>query len=237
MRPSLRVRVALAFVAGMATVPVAFWAMRARAQDAPSRPEAQAPQDPRLSGLMALATTAFGGFGGGGRDDQPAPPPSVVHVVAPITAQAAKTWEKLHATSEIKVRREAPFEDFLDAVRKATKGPNDKVVPIYVEPAALQEAEKTMSSPVTVDVEDVPVSTILALVLKQLGLKYYVQQDGIVMITAESDEDHVADPSAKLLDEVSTLRVELATLRRELGLLRDAPKRASQPPAAGGGVR
>jgi hypothetical protein len=236
MRPSLRVRLALAFVAGMATVPAAFWAMRARAQDAPRRPEAQASQDPRLSGLLALATTAFGGFGGGGRDDQPAPPPSVVHVVAPITSRAAKTWEKLHTIVDLKFPKEVSLDDFLAAVRKATKGPNDKGVQIYVGLAEWPEGEKTLAG-VRVDLEDVPVSTVLALVLKQLSLKFYVQQDGIVMITSESDEDSVADPSAKLLDEVSTLRVELATLRRELGLLRDAPKRASQPPATAGSSR
>jgi hypothetical protein len=52
---------------------------------------------------------------------------------------------------------------------------------MYVDPVALNEAQKTMTSPVTLDVEGVPLKATLRLVLKQIGLDYTVQ-DGLLMI-------------------------------------------------------
>jgi hypothetical protein len=74
-----------------------------------------------------------------------------------------------------------PLEEVLKHVKDATKGADGKRLSIYVDPQALQEAEKTMSSPVVIDLEDVPLRFSLRLVLKQLGLAYCVR-DGVVMI-------------------------------------------------------
>src|SRR4029077_9527700 len=52
----------------------------------------------------------------------------------------------------------------------------------------LQEAEKTMQSPVTLDLEGVPLKNTLRLMLKQLGLTYTVK-DGLMTITSETSED------------------------------------------------
>jgi hypothetical protein len=52
----------------------------------------------------------------------------------------------------------------------------------------LQEAEKTLTSPVQLDLEGVPLKTTLRLLLKQLGLTYTVK-DGMLTITSESSED------------------------------------------------
>ena len=76
----------------------------------------------------------------------------------------------------------------LKYIKSATQGPNDNGIPIYVDPVGLNEAEKTMTSPVTLDLEGVPLKTTLRLLLKQLGLIYSVK-DGLLMITAESSED------------------------------------------------
>jgi len=76
---------------------------------------------------------------------------------------------------------EPPLEEVLKHVKDATKGADGKRLSIYVDPQALQEAEKTMSSPVVIDLEDVPLRFSLRLVLKQLGLAYCVR-DGVVMI-------------------------------------------------------
>ena len=75
-----------------------------------------------------------------------------------------------------------PLEEVLKHVKDATKGADGKRLSIYVDPQALQEAEKTMSSPVVIDLEDVPLRFSLRLVLKQLGLAYCVR-DGVVMIS------------------------------------------------------
>src|SRR5260370_38072621 len=78
-----------------------------------------------------------------------------------------------------------PLEDLLKDIKSATQGPNDSGIPIYVDPVGLQEAEKTMTSPVTLDLEGVPLKATLRLLLKQLGLTYTVK-DGLLTITSES---------------------------------------------------
>ena len=83
------------------------------------------------------------------------------------------------------VRQRTPLEDVLKYIKSATQGPNDTGIQIYVDPAGLYAAEKTMTSPVTLDVEGVPLKTTLRLMLNQLGLTYSVR-DGLLMITKEA---------------------------------------------------
>jgi hypothetical protein len=82
---------------------------------------------------------------------------------------------KLEAPVDMRFANETPLEDVLKYIKSATKGPNDAGIPIYVDPLGLQKAEKTMTSPVTIDLEGVTLNTSLRLVLKQLGLTYRVQ--------------------------------------------------------------
>src|SRR6202042_3036188 len=70
---------------------------------------------------------------------------------------------------------ETPLEDVLKYIKAATQGPNYTGIQIYVDPAGLYAAEKTMTSPVTLDVEGVPLKTTLRLMLNQLGLTYSVR--------------------------------------------------------------
>ena len=79
---------------------------------------------------------------------------------------------------------ETPLEDVLKYIKSATQGPNDTGIQIYVDPVGLNAAEKTMTSPVTLDVDGVPLKTTLRLMLNQLGLTYSVR-DGLLMITKE----------------------------------------------------
>ena len=91
---------------------------------------------------------------------------------------------------------ETPLEDVLKYIKAATQGPNDTGIQIYVDPVGLSEAEKTMTSPVTLDVEGVPLKTTLRLALKQLGLTYAVH-DGLLTITSESRAD-ATDPFRRI---------------------------------------
>ncbi len=95
---------------------------------------------------------------------------------------------KLDEPISMTFANETPLEDVLKYIKSATQGPNDTGIPIYVDPVGLQEAEKTMTSPVTLDLEGVPLKTTLRLLLKQLGLTYTVK-DGLLTITSESSED------------------------------------------------
>ncbi len=74
-----------------------------------------------------------------------------------------------------------PFEDVLKYIKAATSDPHYAGIQIYVDPVALNAAGKTMKSPVTLDVEGVPLSVTLGLLLKQLDLGYVVR-DGMLKI-------------------------------------------------------
>ncbi|OJW19581.1 MAG: hypothetical protein BGO49_14085 [Planctomycetales bacterium 71-10] len=87
---------------------------------------------------------------------------------------------------------ETPLEDILKYVKQATQTPQDNGIPIYVDPIGLNEADKTMTSPVSIDLDGVPLKTTLRLMLKQLGLTYTVK-DGFLMITSQESEDQQTD--------------------------------------------
>jgi hypothetical protein len=76
---------------------------------------------------------------------------------------------------------ETPLEDVLKYIKAATSGPRYGGIQIYVDPVALNQAGKTMKSPVTLDVEGVTLRVTLGLLLKQLDLGYVVQ-DGMLKI-------------------------------------------------------
>jgi hypothetical protein len=83
--------------------------------------------------------------------------------------------------------RPTSLEDVLSYIKKATTNPDQPAIPIYVDPLGLQEAERSLGSPVSIDVEGVPLRTSLDLCLSQLGLHYFVR-DGCLRITSLDDE-------------------------------------------------
>jgi hypothetical protein len=114
----------------------------------------------------------------------------------PIEAQDDRSQRiatELGKLVDMPFAQETPLEDVLKHVRASTKnGTFAEGIPIYVDPVGLQEAEKTMSSPVTFNVDQVPLRTALRLMLKQLGLTYHVK-DGLLSITAMYSHD-AAEP-------------------------------------------
>lgn len=87
-----------------------------------------------------------------------------------------------------------PLEDILKYAQSATRARDGWEIPIYVEPVGLQEEERTMTSPVTLDLSGVPLKTSLHLAVAQLGLAYRIS-DGLLLITSEHDRAPVAsDP-------------------------------------------
>lgn len=90
-------------------------------------------------------------------------------------------WTRLEEPVSMSFANDAPLEDVLKYIKSATTGLRDSGFPIYVDPVALNEAGKTMKSPVTLDVEGIPLRVTLGLLLKQLDLEYVVQ-DGMLKI-------------------------------------------------------
>ena len=103
---------------------------------------------------------------------------------AGIAAANARVWAALDQRVPMRFPEETPLEDVLKSIQAATRGLDGKSLPIYVDPIGLQEAEKSMTSVVLMDLEGVPLKTSLRLCLKQLGLKYSIR-DGLLLITSE----------------------------------------------------
>jgi RNA polymerase sigma factor (sigma-70 family) len=76
-----------------------------------------------------------------------------------------------------------PLDDVLKYIKAETTDPKNKPIPIYVDPKGLGEVAATMSSPVTIDLDGVPLKMSLRLMLKQLGLAYCVR-DGVIIISS-----------------------------------------------------
>jgi hypothetical protein len=212
---------------------------------------------PRLNAGPIPAPT-----GGQAAADQTASP-ALVYVSPHVTAEVAATWAKLQRKIPMPFQNETPLEDVLKYIQASTAAPEaakaavadgaaagapkaveDLPLQIYVNPVGLQEAEKTVTSPVTIQLEGVPLATSLGLVLDQLGLKYYVQKDGILMIDAkDSNRGELADPSVLILNTLDQLRTQVAELANELRSARGndlglgGPATATPHQGTGGGMR
>ena len=96
--------------------------------------------------------------------------------------------EKLDEPISMSFANETPLDDVLKYIKQATTTPTFSGIPIYVDPLGLQEAERSLNSTVTIDLEGVPLKATLRLILKQLGLSYTVK-DGFMIITSEDSQD------------------------------------------------
>jgi hypothetical protein len=103
---------------------------------------------------------------------------------AGIASANRRIREALDQPVRMRFPNETPLEDVLKYIRTATRGPDRKSIPIYVDTIGLQEAEKSMTSTVIIDLEGVALMTSLRLCLKQLGLAYNIR-DGVLLITSE----------------------------------------------------
>jgi hypothetical protein len=178
-------------------------------------PEKKAQPEPLPTGGGGM----MGGMMGGGfllPEVEPEPEVQVVHVVKPPSAKAAAVWAALGKPLPMPFPNETPLEDVLKYIKQSTDAEGFKGgIPIYVDPAGLTEAEKTMTSPVAMDVEGIPTATTLRLMLRQLGLGYQVTDEGLLVITSEANLD-AFDPPTAVLKELQALRREVAALRAEL---------------------
>ncbi len=160
-----------------------------------------------------------GGMAGGGADVA-APAPARVYFKAPMTADAARVWIKLGQKVSPPFSQETPLEEFIKFVRTST---SDKEMPnglsIYVDPVGLQEAEKTMNSPITINLDNVKLETALKLALSQLDLTFQVHPDGLIIVTSADrrDSGH-EDPNALILDKLDAIQKQVSALQVQLGV-------------------
>jgi hypothetical protein len=96
--------------------------------------------------------------------------------------------------------QETPLEDVLKYIQSNTQSEEialDDGIPIYVDMLSLQDVEKTLQSPVTLDLEGVPLGRSLHLILRQLGLTFFVE-DGLMVIYTEEGGRRPEDFRPKL---------------------------------------
>ncbi len=104
---------------------------------------------------------------------------------------------KLEEPVIMKFTDETPLEDVIKHIKASTKSSDmPSGIPIYVDPIALAEADKTMSSPIrNLELDGVPLRRTLQLALSQLDLGYFIV-DGMLYITSlESAQNSSLPPS------------------------------------------
>ncbi len=106
--------------------------------------------------------------------------------------RSQKITAELGKLVDMQFPNETPLEDVIKYIRGSTKSSTfPDGIPIYVDPVGLQEAEKTMTSPVTFDIKQVALRTSLALMLKQIAMGYQVK-DGLLTITSQESLDEAS---------------------------------------------
>jgi hypothetical protein len=126
---------------------------------------------------------------------------------------------KLDMLIPMKYPEGTPLENVLSDIKKATKGPNDPGIPIYVNPIGLQEVEKSLTSTITIDVETSPLKTTLPLILKQLDLTYYIS-DGLLVITSNESviEEEMRAIHVIAFDKSSRTKAIVAALDKPVAM-------------------
>ncbi len=111
------------------------------------------------------------------------------------TPSTKETLDILERPTRMPFETETPLEDVIEHIKKTTRnGETGAGVGIFVHPAGLREAEKTMSSKVrNLDLEDVPLKTTLRLLLKQLDLAYIVKEGVLFISSSEIIQKETAD--------------------------------------------
>jgi hypothetical protein len=178
--------------------------------------------------LAALPATAHAQYGGGGigtaQDEIPVVPGPADSSVTPAAAQL---WIALGKPVSMPFAHETPLEDVVKYIQSATQGPDlPGGIPIYVDPVGLMEAEKTLQSPVVLNLEGLPLTTTLRLLLRQLDLGYRLEPEGYLLITSRNA---LRDPGSARDDAIAR---ELAALRQEVAQLRALVAQQSSPPGA-----
>lgn len=111
-------------------------------------------------------------------------PTDVPRVYSQSDPQTSAILGLLARPIAINFANETPLEDVLAYIRRTTAGPIDGGIPMYVD-VAEPRAGRLLQSTVKLDMEGVALSTTLALLLKQVGLNYYVDH-GVLIITEKT---------------------------------------------------
>jgi RNA polymerase sigma factor (sigma-70 family) len=195
---------------------------------------APAPQD----GKAQAPPKEFAGSMDGGGIDESGGPLSEWSVLLDHHPRNKVILNALDKPLAMKFTSETPLEDVIKYIRDSTV---DKAaglpegIPIYVDPQGLQDADKTMASTISIDLEGIALKTTLRLLLNQLGLTYWVREGLLTITSSQTDDDpspldrlmemarrgELTKEQYKDLMETLKLQIEIAKLKRELEKLED----------------
>lgn len=156
-----------------------------------------------------------------------------------VNEHNADVWAALQKRVPISFAQETPLWEFLQYIKTATVTPErPEGLSIYVDPIGLEEAEKTIDSPISFDQKGVPLSKSLELVLDQLGLAYWVEENGLLIISADLPRDtkRPVDGDLEILEQIKHLRDEVAAMRLEMAATRGGMHVPIRNGGVGGGM-
>ncbi len=106
---------------------------------------------------------------------------------------------------------ETSLEEVIKYIKTTTADPQmPQGIPIYIDPVGLNEAEKTMQSPITLNLDGVPLKKSLKLLLKQLDLTYTVK-DGLMTITYYKSGDQQTEIRVYPVADLAIIPISLLT--------------------------
>ena len=164
-----------------------------------------------------------------------------------VAAQEARTWLVLNEVVPLKYPDGVPLRTLLETIHRTTagKGKDARGLVIHVDQLGLKEAEQTMTSKVTIDLERAPLCTALRRLLGPIGLQFHVRDDGILIIKSRgSDVDCEMDESDLIegyrMSRYDGFHQRRNELRQELDRQLRGPggmRKGMGTPPAGGGMR
>ncbi len=138
---------------------------------------------------------------------------------APITPRTKAIIDALEKPVAMRFRDDTPLGDVLNYIKQATKnGERDPGVPIYVDPVGLQEAEKSMTSTVKIDLEGTPLSATLPLVLDQLGLAYIPKDDLLFISSPEGVANERQSIAVLCVNQAPGTKAVMASLEKPISM-------------------
>jgi hypothetical protein len=151
-----------------------------------------------------------------------------------VEVSAAEAWTWLLLQEEISLRfpDATPLEEVVKAIHRGAegKGPGGRGLAIHFNLDGLREAGKERGSPVSIELDRVPLCTSLGLVLEQLGLGFHVRDDGVVIITSfrAAEADLLMDV-ADAVEGYQTLRYSLFWERQNRKIVTPKPEDQQRP--------
>ena len=133
-----------------------------------------------------------------------------------FTVEEAATWARLQKKAPMNFAQETPLEDFLKYFHSAAANKDDTDgLMIYVNPVGLQEAEKTMASPLTLNLANVRLEKAAFGFGARSGStsRSVSDPDGLLMIDFKASKNADRDDvNAMILDKLDAIEKQVAKL-------------------------